>query len=156
MTKIEKILYCVCLYYDISLPELETKSRDTRYSYTRRMAMYFLKKEKMTQGHIASILGMNNSSIVSYHLKTLNGLISVNDKGILEEIRTIEYMLQDPIEHKTIRLCNRNVDVLFQIMDGKFILKDVKCDGVASLVIELTGQSGDFVEAIKKEIINNK
>lgn len=87
---IESINKCVCSYFKISLAELNSKSRERKYSEPRQIAMYLTRKyTKKTLPEIAAAFGGKDHSTVIHAIKKIEKEIHTSPtlKKYLEDIQ---------------------------------------------------------------------
>lgn len=87
---IESINKCVCQYFKISLAELNSKSRERKYSEPRQIAMYLTRKyTKKTLPEIAAAFGGKDHSTVIHAIRKIEKEIHVSPtlKKYLEDIQ---------------------------------------------------------------------
>lgn len=87
---IESINKCVCQYFKISLAELNSKSRERKYSEPRQIAMYLTRKyTKKTLPEIAAAFGGKDHSTVIHAIRKIEKEIhsSATLKKYLEDIQ---------------------------------------------------------------------
>lgn len=87
---IESINKCVCQYFKISLAELNSKSRERKYSEPRQIAMYLMRKyTKKTLPEIAAAFGGKDHSTVIHAIRKIEKEIHISPtlKKYLEDIQ---------------------------------------------------------------------
>ncbi len=90
---IESINKCVCQYFKITLTELNSKSRERRYSEPRQIAMYLSRKyTKKTLPEIAAAFGGKDHSTVIHAIKKIEKEIH-SSAALKKYIEDIQQML---------------------------------------------------------------
>lgn len=90
---IESINKCVCQYFKITLQELNSKSRERKYSEPRQIAMYLSRKyTKKTLPEIAAAFGGKDHSTVIHAIKKIEKEIH-SSAALKKYIEDIQQML---------------------------------------------------------------
>lgn len=90
---IESINKCVCQYFKISLAELNSKSRERKYSEPRQIAMYLTRKyTKKTLPEIAMAFGGKDHSTVIHAIKKIEKEIH-SSPALKKYVEDIQQML---------------------------------------------------------------
>jgi chromosomal replication initiation ATPase DnaA len=84
------ILYC-CDKFDVSIREIESKSRLSDFVLFRCIIAFYLRKEyELTYFKIAELLGNKDHTSIIHYIKVFNNLYATNDIKLLNYLKLIK------------------------------------------------------------------
>jgi chromosomal replication initiation ATPase DnaA len=89
----EEIINIVCLHYNTTFHEINTKGRKRDKVFVRQVCMYFADKyTDLTQAKIASKFGMDHVTMI--HAKKVINNFLATDKTVITDIRVLEMKIK--------------------------------------------------------------